>query len=207
MSRRSLMLNKTQRAALTWTTVLLAVLVAALAWWWPALSGQSSQLDVLVLGNGHFADSREVIERRLREDGFSVRWADGIDGWCDAAEDLPQLLAQDDPQRVVASFVGTDDCPDGAKALVGAAGGHRVFVAVQPGRHSEEEIAAILALDADGLTVVDPSTLLSPIGTDAVCLWWDECRPEGLVAIRGVDGRLTAGGAQRVVRSLLAAMR
>lgn len=182
---------------------LVCLSLLGVAWWWPRLSGRGNELGVLVVGNGQFEQSRDAIERQMRGLGLSVQWNDAAKSWCDAAEVLPQLLATHRPQRIVASFVAAGSCADGVAAVARVVGDSELVVQLQPGLQSEQLVKELAAL---GVTWADPSRLLPALGTDAPCSWWDECRPDGTIAVRLVDGTLTDAGAQRVARTLAAVL-
>jgi hypothetical protein len=53
--------------------VVIGILLAA--WWWPGLTGQDQQTDVVIVSSPTFVESREFIDRRLREEGFTTDWS------------------------------------------------------------------------------------------------------------------------------------
>ena len=101
------------------------------------------------------------------------------------------------------AFAAEGACAQGVNAAARAVGETALIVQLQPGVQPDGLISALRGL-AGSATVVDPSSLLSPQGTEAACMWWDECGPNGLVTIRADDTTLTPVGAQRVARALTA---
>ncbi len=190
-----------------------AVVLALIIWWWPSLTGAGDTVDVLLSGDAEIvADSNPVL-RRLREAGLEVavhpEWSD----WCDAYAGLAPVLESTDPEVVVLSFRHEGTCDRGAGPPFGylaeqVAAEKIPLVVLQPGQGPPTEGfgPALAALDDyDHVTIADASRLLGdgPTAERAPCQWWDDCDPDGMVAVRDAGGALTPAGLERLARVLV----
>lgn len=194
------------RRPAVWLGAALAVVVGG--WWlWPTLSGHDAVNDVLVVGDGDLATAKVPVERRLRERGLAVVDDLSAASWCEAATLLPDLIARFRPETVVVSFRANGDCADGVGEVRRLVPGARHLVLVVqpgPGRMDEAVRNAIGAAAAEGVSVADATALL---GGDEMppavgCAWWDDCGPDGAIAVRDDTGELTEAGGERIARVL-----
>jgi hypothetical protein len=177
-------------------------LAALVWWWWPTWSGQGDDVDVLVVTDDFLSAGTREMGERIREDGFAPRF-ESVVGWCDVV-DAVRGGVDADVDRVVVS-VRTDECAGetARTELLSAVADRRLVVVVAPG---DAGVAA--HLEGSGAVLVHPERLLGPDGTiDQPCQWWDDCRPDGLVAVRDETGRLTDAGVTRVARMTVTALR
>jgi hypothetical protein len=183
-----------------------AVLVAAVVWWWPLLTGDRGDVEVLVLGDSFLHEHPQEVTYRIHEDGFAFEWADPLASWCDAAAVVGNMIESGAPDQVVLSFAEAGTCVSphvvaDVASTVRSLGAEPVIV-VQPGSSSAAD--AMIA----GSTIVDPTRLLGmPPTAEMGCQWWDDCTPAGTVVVRDESGTLTAAGSSRVARMLVAALR
>jgi hypothetical protein len=178
-----------------------AVAVVLLWWWWPSVGRSADRLDVVVVGDTHVVDAQEQIERRIREEGFSVAVVATDPGsFCEGLDELGRRVEDDDPTIVVLSPTTTGTgctLADGVEA----AGDATVVALVQPGAQDPQVRAEAEAL---GLTVADPTRLLGDVAAVRLsCQWWDDCEPDGQIAVRDDAGALTPAGGERVARVLV----
>ena len=186
--------------------IIAIVIVAVLGWWWyPTFSGESSKTDVAIVGDSFVWSAEREITYRVHEDGFSLAWAPQGTGWCDAPTAVHDILAADHPSIVVVSFAEEGTCdtdPVVLRAQVAdAVGSARLVVVANPATEATSPVPK-------HAVVVSPSRLLGPDGTiDRSCLWWDNCRPDGRIDVRGSDDTLTPAGQTRVARMIVTALR
>ena len=185
--------------------IAVAVVVALIWWWYPTFSGHAANTDVAVVGDSFVWSAEREITYRVHEDGFSLVWAPRAQGWCDAPTAVHDIVAADHPSTVVVSFANDGTCdtdPGTLRAQVAdAAGSARLVVVANPAT----EATLLVPKQA---VLVSPSRLLGPDGTiDQTCLWWDNCRPDGSIAVRADDDTLTAAGQTRVARMIVTALR
>lgn len=174
--------------------VLLVVLV--LWWWWPGVTGQSTSVTVVVTSDVESA--REEIGRRLREEGFSVRWETKIRTWCD--------LADFDGNPVVVSTAGLADCERTAAEIVDSLSSksiaHWVVIDLE---NAGTAMAVEQRLRSKGARYVAVQRLIGDVGEARPCVWWEECDETGRTITRDENG-LTADGRDRLARLITAAV-
>lgn len=119
---------------------------------------------------------------------------------CVDTDGVASFVAERDPAVVV---LGPRRSCDDWIAVVDAVrigSDRRVITLAQTGALDDTDRRVLHELD---VTLADPSRLLGPASVRRFpCQWWDNCDPDGQVAIRGADGTLTDAGAQRVARVL-----
>lgn len=182
-----------------------AVAVVLGAWWvYPSAARDPGRLDVVIVGDGQVSEAAEPLARRVRELGMSAETIEA--DACVAASAVRELVEERSPSIVVVSPSAPDGCAAGEWAAVTAAAGDaRVLAMVQPGRTSA---AGRAQLAATGAEVVDATALLGEWDFDVQpplrlpCQWWDDCEPDGLVAVRDPSGALTPAGGERLARTL-----
>lgn len=186
-----------------WTIVVVVVIAASLYWWWPGLSGKGSDIDVSIHVTADFADGRQSIERRLREEGWRTEWSGESSDWCD----LVDVVATVDPDvdSIVIWGPESDPCASAvstAASVMKAAAGRRVFVVTLSSSPGD----LIVALTSAGATAVPAHRLLGDPGQEMDCLWWEDCPVEGRMPTwNGPEPSLA--GFERVARSIVATLR
>jgi hypothetical protein len=185
--------------------IALAVIVGLIWWWYPTVSGQAADTDVAIVGDSFVWSAEREITYRVHEDGFSLVWAPQGTGWCDAPTAVHDVVAADHPSIVVISFATEGTCDTDPASLrqqvADAAGSARLVVVENPATTAP-------APPPRHAVVVSPSRLLGPDGTiDRSCLWWDNCRPDDRIDVRGADDSLTPAGQTRVARMIVTALR
>lgn len=178
----------------------IAAVALVLGWWaWPSLSGADDELDVVVVRDDFLgADEREVT-LRIREEGTSVEWTGSGAGWCADPVDLDALAGR--AGRIVLALDGDEACLDALATSVSDRTLGDLLAVVRPGAPLSGD-----ALAAAGLDVVDPTALLGgpASGTSLPCEWWESpCPPTGAVVLWDDTG-LTAVGAGRLGRAIVA---
>ena len=125
--------------------VALGVVVALVAYAWPAMARSSDRVDVVVAGDGFVQSSQQALERRLRERGLSVSsLVTETSSLCAVRDQLTELARRQHPAVVILSFRRAEaSCPgvgatsDPTLALyddvLSRLGDSRVVLAVQPG--------------------------------------------------------------------------
>lgn len=187
------------------TVVVSVIVVIGLIWWWfPALTDESADTDVAMVGDSFLWSAEREITYRIHEDGFSLVWAPLTASWCDAAAVVGKIVHDDAPATVVVSFADEGTCATSPAEVrdqvAAAAGSAKLVVVANPASASSPTTPHAL--------IVDPSRLLGPVGTvDQGCLWWDTCRPDGRVDVRTADGGLAPSGQTRVARMIVTALR
>ena len=84
-------------------------------------------------------------------------------------------------------------------------GDARLIAMLQPGRTSAAARADAVAARVE---LADASVLLGERSFDVAppermaCQWWDDCDPDGQVAVRDDTGALTYAGGERLARTL-----
>ncbi|MEP7202966.1 MAG: hypothetical protein ABI894_10170 [Ilumatobacteraceae bacterium] len=183
--------------------VTLFVVAAALVWWqWPTIAGHDSRTDVVVLSDQFLTSGERPVTYRIHEDGRSLRWDGEATSWCNAADAVSRVEADTDTATIVLSFADAAGCDSSAVTkAVQAARGHTVLIVAQPGRGGIEAAAA-----PAGATLIDPSRFVGDqlVATALSCQWWESCTADGTIAVRRADGSLTAEGADRVARMIVA---
>ncbi len=187
-----------------------AVVLALIVWWWPSLTGAGDAVNVVLAGDTEVVAESNPIIRRLRERGMNVEVHPEWATWCDASAALGPGLATIEAEAIVVSFRGTGECIGAPVAeLASAAAAAEVsLIVLQPGQGSlDASLAPMIAeLDvADRATIADATRLL---GDDSQveqmpCQWWDDCEPDGMIAVRDTQGSLTTAGLERMARVLV----
>lgn len=180
-----------------------AVVVGILlvAWWWPGLTGQDQQTDVLIVSTPTFTESRNVIDRRLREEGLTTDWSPSMVALCtfDSSEDLTFEV-------LVFELAASRDCDaDMLEAAVNdlrSMWRSRPMVAVLDWAGATPADSLVRTLRTSNVTLVDPRSLIGSDGEVQNCLWWDDCPEDGRI-MTVVDGGLTEAGMQRLARSIV----
>lgn len=199
--------------------LVVAIFALVLYWWWPGLAGAGdpdTDPDVLVIANGGIADAREVVSRRLREEGFTVVWNTPKGAWCDLTSEIDALHLN--PSKAVVIFLdpltAASHCDLGDELLaqkilyqLQVRFAARVLVVTGLDAHIDP---VVNYLERSGATVVNPSLLLGESGLSnehVGCLWWDDCLIDasgvGYVIVRDENG-LTMAGQQRLARAIVA---
>jgi hypothetical protein len=178
-------------------------LAFVLWWWWPSLARDPDRTDVVVVGVEQVTEADEPIQRRIREQGMSVEMIP-VEPCADVSA-LADTLDALDPSVVVLSPSEATSCagqwPGLLDAVRSSTDDATVIVLGQTGSLVPATLAAI---DPLGVVVADPTRLLGDATVvRAGCQWWDDCEPDGQVALRDEDGMLTPAGAQRVARVLV----
>ncbi|MGA0879125.1 MAG: hypothetical protein ACO3SP_08415 [Ilumatobacteraceae bacterium] len=172
-------------------------LVAVLAWWWPGLTGQGARSEVTIIGTGEIAEAREVVSRRIREAGLSVRWEDSVTTWCEASELLEAretgvvVMAPDDLRPCTAKGEPFDVGSIASRHLR-----RLVLVGLDPTSIVED-------LEGAGARRVVTERLIGAVDESMPCLWWDDC-PTSATVVTRTDGGLTDAGRQRLARLITA---
>lgn len=181
-------------------TAAVVVLVLVLWWWWPGMAGGGTSIRVVVTGDVESA--REEIGRRLREEGFSVRWSRAIQSWCDLDGEITDL----DGAHVVLSLAGLGDCEKDASEVVESLSSTVVS------RWIVIDLEAITAatdvqqrLESKGARFVATDRLIGEIDEARPCVWWEDCDGTGRTITRTETG-LTADGRDRLARLITAAV-
>ena len=188
------------------TPAVLAVVAAlgAGVWWlWPTLAGPSHRTEVLVVGNGDLASAGPMLERRLREVGFAVVTEPTVADWCSAQGAIPTWVSDLQPGVVVLGIGDLGGCGDDPLAAVFDGLAHTdVVVVSEPGNAA---VRVVAVAQARRLTLVDPVRLLG-VGPSSSqpCQSWDVDCPLGTVEVRDGAARLTAAGAERLARMIVA---
>jgi hypothetical protein len=171
------------------------------AWWWPGLTGQDGQLDVLIVSSSSESGAREVIDRRLREEGLTTAWHPSEISGCT----FPSPI--DDSQVLVILLPGPDVCSVGRMSEIlsrqSFAFSDRRVVAVVPWSHWSLTESEMTSLRNERMRVVDPRSLIGRDGESQPCLWWDDCPLTGSVTTIE-NSTLTVAGHQRIARSIVA---
>lgn len=174
------------------------IIWATVAWWWPGITGQDAQTDVLVVGDDSFWGAKVEIDRRLREEGLTTSWSgQRIEGCSDplGIDGEPEVVAIALPVSWECGWERLEPWLGKVRSDIGEA---RLVVVVpwMDVARSEE-----MARDPfDGMSVIDPRSLISEEPAD--CLWWDECPGVGEVETVVADS-LTQAGRERLARILV----
>jgi hypothetical protein len=182
-----------------------AVAVVLGVWWaYPSAAREPTRLDVLIVGDGQVGEAAEPLVRRVRELGMTVELI--TTDACTASGEVGTVTEDRPPSIVVLSPSAPSGCGApfwfGADAAVGDA---RLVALVQPGR---TDATARADLAAAGVEVADATVLLGERSLDVAppermaCQWWDDCDPDGQVAVRDGAGALTYAGGERLARTL-----
>lgn len=180
-----------------------AALLVLVAWWWPGLTGQDEQTDVLVFGTNSLQNSKEAIDRKLREEGFTTLWEPRFEGSCSFGPpsrsgfevlvlDIPDSR-RCDPETLAASLSELE-----------AAVENRPIVVVLPWLDGDRSGLA-KSVSSERFRVVDVGLAIGEVGALQECSWWDDC-PEGGRIATIEDGMLTEAGEQRLARAIVTAV-
>lgn len=175
--------------------------VLLIAWWWPGLTGQDQQTDIAIVSSRSLVESREFIDRRLREEGFTTEWTQLRDDAC-----LLDILGRREFEVLVfelkgSSFCATESLESSLKKLR-STWPSRPMIAVLAWDATDPSQSILEALQSSNSTLVDPRPLIGTEDVPQNCLWWDDCPADG--RIRTIEtGRLTTAGMQRIARSIV----
>lgn len=178
------------------------VLVAAflLWWWWPGVAGQGRTITVVATSDVDSA--REEIGRRLREEGFSVRWSNTIQSWCDLGDEVGSL----DGGRIVLSPPGLAVCKRPASEVLDSLASNEISRWVVIDLESSLTLAEVnKILHSKGARFVATDRLIGEIDEARPCVWWEDCDATGRTITRTGSG-LTADGRDRLARLITAAV-
>jgi hypothetical protein len=178
---------------------ILVAVVGTIWWQYPALADQGARTDVLIVDDGFLSASERPVTYRIHEDGRSLAWAATVHDWCSVPPVLRGAVEREQPTIIVISVGLVGPCGgDPVGQAIAAAGGRTVVVIREPGGDD-------VAFDP-GPVLVDPTPLVgrSSTSTSMPCQWWDSCDASGQVRVRDAKGALTAAGADRVARMLVA---
>lgn len=173
-----------------------ALLVGAILWWWPALTGNGQQ--VTVIGSGEIDEARQDLSRRLREAGLSVDWVTGIETWCEVAVAVDRRAAGSTVVLAPADFAPCADPVEGILDDTFDPGSLERMVVVAVTDSPEAD-----ALVDRGARLVPVGRLIGDPGERVPCVWWEDCPVSGGVITRDGDG-LTVEGLQRLARLITA---
>jgi hypothetical protein len=183
------------------TIVSVVVALALLVWWqFPTLAGHGGRTDVLIMSDGFLRSHDRPMTLRIHEDGYSLAWGPEVADWCSVPSVMKEVVHRFQPTTVVLSFGTTGTCGDDARRrAIESAGDRSVVIVRQPGAPGQGSVEA-------GVTVVDPARLVgeTAVATSMSCQWWESCGSDGKVEVRDARGELTADGADRVARMLVA---
>jgi hypothetical protein len=187
-----------------WSVVgaLVAGLLAILWWWWPSINPPSAdRVDVVVVTDDAVAGYARPVSDRIHESGRSSSWMESAAlcaSWPEPVEDVSEeatiVVATDGDEVCVASIVAWGAARSGEEVVV--------------------PVAVNSSPSAGTVTVVAAFALLGEAGTEKMpCLWWEERRgfeepvcDAGMITVRNADGSLSAFGADRVGRMIVAAL-
>ena len=173
-----------------------AILVVAILWWWPGITGNGQR--VTVIGSGEIDGARQDLSRRLREAGLSVEWVTGVETWCEVAAAVDRRAAD---TTVVLAPGDFGPCADPVEGILNDTfdrelAERTVVVAVSDSREAE-------ALVDRGARLVPVERLIGDPDERVPCVWWEDCPVSGGVITRD-GGGLTAEGLQRLARLITA---
>lgn len=172
-----------------------------IAWWWPGLTGQDQQTDVMIMSSRSLVQSQEIIDRRLREQGFTTDWTSLGSDECSIESPSGASF-----EVLVFEMADTNSCPVGSfetsvKSLRSELKS-RPLVAVVGWSDADPAESTLQLLRDLKITLVDPRSLIGEEGVSQPCLWWDDCPLDGWIVTIG-NGRLTEAGMQRLARSIV----
>lgn len=177
----------------------MAVVVLAW-WWWPGLTGHGQE--ITVVGTSDIESARQDISRRLREEGFSVRWSSTINSWCDLADEFNELQEV----KVVLSPSGLSSCrtvPADIMDSLSSNGISRwVVIDLEMSKSAGDMVDWF---ENHGARAVSTERLLGAIDEALPCVWWEDCDSSGQTVTRTESG-LTADGRDRLARLITAAV-
>lgn len=175
-------------------------------WWWPGLMGQGDDPEISVVGTGEIESSRQEISRRLREEGFSLRWVTSIKTWCDFQDEISNLIST----KIVFSPNDLQECSRSTQDIVNdlAAKGYlSQFVLVDLGNWSSVTTTGDIGqrMLSGGARRVATDRLIGIPGQEWPCVWWEDCGSSGRTVARTNQG-LTPDGQDRLARLITAAV-
>lgn len=178
-----------------------AIGVLVVAWWWPGLTGQDQQTDVVIVSSPSLLESREFIDRRLREEGFTTEWSPSNGDGCSL--ETPDIGSF---EVLVFELTGSPACElESLKTSLNdlrSAWPSRPMVAVLNWDSPNPSDALVQILRSSNMILVDPRSLIGSEGDVQSCYWWDDCPLDGRITTI-LDGRLTDAGMQRLARSIV----
>lgn len=174
----------------------MAVVLGAILWWWPGLTGGGHR--VTVIGSGEIGEARQDLSRRLREAGLSVDWVTGVGTWCDLAEAVDRRPSG---STVVLSPDDFEPCAEPVE---------RILADTFDRRLADRTVIVTFTGSPETDALVDRGARQVPIdrligGPDepVPCVWWEDCPASGHVITRDAGG-LTPEGLQRLARLITA---
>lgn len=194
---------RSNRTRSTWTAIGVGAVLAILLgfWWWPGLTGEDRQTDIGILAPVELRPAREVVERRLREEGLTTAWEEYSDTECDLG--LPGFGSV---EVLVIALPSLSICEDSAlldelRGIEGEFDGRPIAV-VLPWWEPSIPSSFLDGLSALDLRIVDARSMIGSEGDQQECFWWDDCPAGGRIQTV-VDGRLTRAGQQRLARAIV----
>lgn len=176
--------------------VVVAVVLGAILWWWPGLTGGDQR--VTVIGSGEIGEARKDLSRRLREAGLSVDWVTGVSTWCEVEVALERRPAG------ATVVLAPDDFEPCAEPV------ERILTDTFDRGLAERTVVVTFGPSPDADTLVDRGARRVPVdrligapGEPVPCVWWEDCPDSGEVITRD-SGGLTPEGLQRLARLITA---
>ncbi len=185
-------------------------LVLSIAWWWPGLTGQDSQLDVAIVPSSSMNSSQDVIQKRLREIGLTIAWTQSEEsaGGSRGADScsIPEPMVEQ-WEILVIGLPDVDICEESSilESMVSVKSEYpdRRVVAVLSWRDVLSGSDLADSLTDSGIHVVDARDAIGRANESQECFWWDDCPVSGRIeTIQGTD--LTEAGRQRLARHIVA---
>lgn len=179
-------------------SAVVAVMVVAVWYSWPLIGGDART--VAILTDDALLEVVPHVNTEIRERGRNVTDLASVSDWCTLAAGVDDLELDDDTRFLVLVLNDRGDCSDDPVAEVLdalAAIDVDPVVVIVPGSFLDNE-PVLLAPEVR--TAVVSHLLGGPGQTDMQCEWWDDCPPEGAVAVRSVDGSFTDAGLDRIAR-------
>src|SRR5262245_3149211 len=101
------------RRLLVTIAVVLVVVVALVAYAWPAMARSSERVDVVLAGDGFVHSSQQALERHLRERGLTVSsLVADTSSLCAVRDQLTEMAHRQHPAVVILSFRRAEgSCP------------------------------------------------------------------------------------------------
>lgn len=172
--------------------------------------GQGNDPEITVVGTGEIETSRQEISRRLREEGFSLRWITSIDTWCDLQNEISNLNST----RIVLSPNDLQNCSRSVQDILDEFDskgylGRFVLVdfgdwsALSTGSEIGEQIKIGEQMLNGGARRVATERLIGVPGQDWPCVWWEDCDSSGRTVALTAQG-LTSQGRDRLARLITA---
>jgi hypothetical protein len=175
--------------------------ILMVAWWWPGLTGQDRQTDVVIVSSSTFVESREFIDRRLREEGFTTAWSPSKGDAC--SFEVPDSNSFEVLVFELNNSVACDaDLLEDSLKDLRSAWSSQPLIAVMDWDAPDPSDSLVRTLHILDVTLVDPRPLIGSVGDVQNCFWWDDCPPDGRITTI-LNGRLTEAGMQRLARSIV----